>query len=90
PPILWVQKASYVGFPLFCPSGWVHDKTAAGCLAGSRFILGAYEVFLIRPLLKQIAKRFAECRLWRSIPALPSSVAEYIILSGCTSSACPL
>ena len=32
PPILWVQKASYVDFPLFHSSGWVHDKTAAGCL----------------------------------------------------------
>ena len=31
PPILWVQKASYVDFPLFHSSGWVHDKTAAGC-----------------------------------------------------------
>ena len=31
PPISWVQKASYVGFPLFRSSGWVHDKTAAGC-----------------------------------------------------------
>ena len=41
PPILWVQKASYVGFPLFRSSGWVHEKTATACRAGSRFILGA-------------------------------------------------
>ena len=46
PPVLWAQKASYAGFPLLWYSGWVHDKTAAVFRAGSRFILGAYEVFL--------------------------------------------
>ena len=29
--ILWVQKASCVGFHLFRSSGWGRDKTAAGC-----------------------------------------------------------
>ena len=41
-----VAKSRYAGFPMFHPSGWVHDKTAAGCWAGSRFILGAYAEFL--------------------------------------------
>ena len=45
PPILWAQMASYVGFPLLSSSGWVHNKTAAGCLVGNRFILGA-SIFL--------------------------------------------
>ena len=44
PSILWVQNAPYVGFPLFHPYGWVHDKTADGCEDGSRLILGAHEV----------------------------------------------
>lgn len=61
PPIVWVQKASHVAFPLFSSSGWVHDKTAAACRAGSRFILGAYEehlFFQVTVFFEQVIRNY--------------------------------
>lgn len=43
--------ASYVGFPLLSSSGWVHNKTAAGCLVGNRFIYRIHLAHLFDPYL---------------------------------------